>query len=401
MKSYCTTFTLCLCLCFPLNFCKAQTPIVMEKPQNPSAIKLFLCGDVMTGRGIDQVLPQSVDPVLYEDYVKDAGDYVILAEKENGPIKKPVSYDYIWGDAVEIWQENAPQHKLINLETSVTTHDKSWPGKGIQYRMHPENIRALTTVGIDHVSLANNHSLDWNREGLDETMKTLKNAGIAFSGAGKNKDEAAKPSVLKSQNNRILVFSYGILSSGIPPAWAATRNRSGVNFLPTFDERSIQNIKEQIKKYKKKGDIIIFSIHWGGNWGYKIPPGHREFARQLIDEAGIDLIYGHSSHHPLGIEVYREKLIIYGAGDFINDYEGISGHEEYRGDLTLMYFPEINSKTGTLNSLKMVPMQVKNFRLNKASGKDAKWLQNVLTREGKDLGTLAKINKHHQLWLDW
>jgi len=76
---------------------------------------------------------------------------------------------------------------------------------------------------------------------------------------------------------------------------------------------------------------VVASIHWGDNWGYEI-------AHNLIDHAGVDIIHGHSSHHAKGIEVWHGKPVIYGCGDFINDYEGIGGNEKYRSDLSLMYF---------------------------------------------------------------
>ena len=126
-------------------------------------VKLFWCGDAMTGRGIDQALPTSVDSVLCESYVKDARDYLRLAEWENGNIKEPVTYNYVWGDALDVWKENAADLKLINLETSITTFSVPWPGKGIHYRIHPENVEVLKAAGIDHCSLANNHMLDWGR----------------------------------------------------------------------------------------------------------------------------------------------------------------------------------------------------------------------------------------------
>lgn len=383
--------------------CRSQNKIRAMKDQDTTtrSIKLFLCGDVMTGRGIDQALPYSVDPVLYEGYVKDAGDYLLLAQRANGAIDTPLSYEYIWGDALEVWQKNSPALKLINLETSVTTHDEPWPGKGIHYRMHPENVAVLTAAGIDHCSLANNHTLDWGRPGLEETMQTLKSAGIAYSGVGNNAEEAAEASVLDAGNGRVLVFSYGSPTSGVPGMWTAEPGFSGVNLLPDLNEKEVRTIRDRVKSSKKTGDIVIFSIHWGGNWGYEIPARHREFAHQLIDQAGVDIIYGHSSHHPKGIEVYKEKLIVYGAGDFITDYEGIQGHQEYRGELTLMYFPELDPETGKLKSLKLVPMEVKKFRLNHAGSEEVKWLQNMLDREGNILGTKVRIDADRSFWLEW
>ncbi len=139
-------------------------------------ITIFLCGDVMTGRGIDQVLPHPSKPVLYEPYVKDAVDYVHLAERANGPIPKPVSHSYIWGDALDVLERMAPDLRIINLETSITTSEDYWRGKGINYRMHPQNAPCITAAKTDLCVLANNHVLDWGFAGLIETLETLKTA---------------------------------------------------------------------------------------------------------------------------------------------------------------------------------------------------------------------------------
>ena len=103
-------------------------------------ITIFMCGDVMTGRGIDQVLPHPSDPLIHEPYVRSARGYVDLAEKGNGPIQQPVSFSYIWGDALDELERVAPDLRMINLETSITKSNDYWKGKGINYRMHPENI---------------------------------------------------------------------------------------------------------------------------------------------------------------------------------------------------------------------------------------------------------------------
>ena len=140
----------------------------------PNAITIFLCGDVMTGRGIDQVLPHPSDPTIYESYMKNARGYVKIAEEVNGPIDYPVSFSYVWGDALKELDRVAPDVRIINLETSVTKSNDYWKGKGINYRMHPENISILTAAKIDVCSLANNHVLDWGYSGLLETLETLK-----------------------------------------------------------------------------------------------------------------------------------------------------------------------------------------------------------------------------------
>lgn len=374
----------------------------VEAPgSSPATLKLFLSGDVMTGRGVDQALPVSVDPVLHESYIKNALDYLRLAERQSGEIPVPVDYDYIWGDARAAWASESPDLRLINLETSITTHDRPWPGKGIHYRMHPDNVEVLSAAGIDYCSLANNHTLDWSRPGLDETLAALEATSVEFAGAGASADEARAPAILPVGSTRVLVFSYGTPGSGIRFDWAAQGDRSGVNLLPTLDDSRVSEIGNAIDEVRRDGDIVVFSVHWGGNWGYDVPAAHRSFAHRLIDEAGVDVIHGHSSHHPMGIEVYRDRLILYGAGDFINDYEGIGGRERYRGELALMYFPVLDIDSGALRSLKMVPMEIRNLRLNRAADDDARWLQELLSREGESLGKRAALDESGAIVVDW
>lgn len=107
---------------------------------NSNPITLFLCGDVMTGRGVDQVLPHPSDPRLFEPYMKSALDYVALAEQAHGRFRKPVEFAYIWGDALSEFERVAPDVRIINLETAVTRSGDHWRGKGIHYRMHPDNL---------------------------------------------------------------------------------------------------------------------------------------------------------------------------------------------------------------------------------------------------------------------
>ncbi|NNC68544.1 MAG: hypothetical protein HKN83_10985 [Gammaproteobacteria bacterium] len=103
-------------------------------------IALFMCDDVMTGRGIDQVMPHSCDPKLYEHFMKSAKGYVDLAEDKNGMLQKPISYSYIWGDALEEMKSMKADTRIINLETSVTKSNDYWEDKSINYRIHPNNI---------------------------------------------------------------------------------------------------------------------------------------------------------------------------------------------------------------------------------------------------------------------
>ncbi len=352
---------------------------------------IFLSGDVMTGRGVDQILPHPGDARLHEEYVKDARQYVRLAEAASGPIPRPVGFSYIWGDALGELALVAPQARVVNLETSITRSDEHRPGKGIHYRMHPDNVRCLTAAGIDVCALANNHVLDFSEAGLLETIDTLAAVGVRSAGAGRTLAEAHEPArVGIPGEGRLFVFAFGDESSGTPPSWAATDEAPGINVLPDLSETTASEIVERVQSVKRPRDIVVASIHWGSNWGYQVPTAQQRFARWLID-GGVDIVHGHSSHHARAIELHRGKLILYGCGDFLDDYEGIGGYEEFRGDLALMYFPTVEPETGQLEHLRMTPMQIRNLRLHRARAADAEWLAHTLDRISRPFGAQIKL----------
>jgi poly-gamma-glutamate capsule biosynthesis protein CapA/YwtB (metallophosphatase superfamily) len=365
-----------------------------------SPVTLFLCGDVMTGRGIDQILEHPGNAAIHEPYMTSAMGYVDLAESRNGPIPRRAAPSYIWGDALAELERVHPHARLINLETAVTRSD-DWCDKGINYRMHPDNAGCLSVAGIDCCALANNHVLDWGTAGLTETLETLAAAGIRTAGAGANGAQAEAPAVLPIDARcRVLVYAAGTPSSGIPERWAATDTTAGVHLLAEYWSESLERLTRNIRAVKQPGDIVVASIHWGGNWGYDIPRGQAQLAHRLIDD-GVDLVHGHSSHHPKGIEVYAGKLILYGCGDFINDYEGIRGHEPFQPDLGLMYFPTVESATGRLVRLELVPMRMLRFRSQRASDDEAGWLCSILEREGRRRGTKATLGRDRRIEVQW
>ena len=201
------------------------------------SIYVFFCGDVMTGRGIDQILPYPGNPVLYESYVRDARDYVATAEAVNGSIPRPVDFAYIWGDALEELDRAGTDLRIVNLETSITVNEEAWLNKPVHYRMNPANVGCITAARIDCCSLANNHTLDWGYQGLAETTATLDKAGVARAGAGRNRAEAASPAILDVlDKGHVLVFGLGSITSGIPWSWCATEDRPGINLLADLSE---------------------------------------------------------------------------------------------------------------------------------------------------------------------
>ncbi|SDK43257.1 CapA family protein [Pseudomonas indica] len=343
-------------------------------------LRLFLGGDLMTARGIDQILPNPGDPLLHEAYVTHAGDYVALAERRNGPIPRPVDFAYVWGVVPQVLARHRPDVSLVNLETAVTRG--GWPQpKGINYRMEPNNLPVLGAVKLDCCSLANNHVLDWGEAGLLDTLAALDHLGLGHAGAGVDRRSATAPAVLPVVGGRrLLVFAFATPDCGVPSEWSADDRQPGVAWLSELSPRSLNRIATRIRALKRPGDRVLVSLHWGGNWDFSIPTEQVRFAHGLIDEAGVDLVHGHSSHHVKGIEVYHRRLILYGCGDLLDDYEGIDGYASYRSDLGLLYFPSLDAK-GNLLSLLLYPTHQCRLSIQAAEDSDRVWLLDTLQRE--------------------
>jgi poly-gamma-glutamate capsule biosynthesis protein CapA/YwtB (metallophosphatase superfamily) len=225
-----------------------------------SSIKLFLCGDVMTGRGIDQILPNPCNPRLYEEYMASAEGYVRLAEDAHGDIPRSAPLSYIWGAALDEFERVKPALRIVNLETSVT-RSESYFAKGINYRMSPENAGCLTSAGVDCCKLAN----------------------IKTAGAGRRLAEAWAPAVFEIPGKgRVLVFSCACVSSGAPMSWAATDD-AGVALLPDLSEASVSLLVREMSRAIQSDDVIVLSVHHGPNWGYEVRDEDRYFAHRLAE----------------------------------------------------------------------------------------------------------------------
>jgi poly-gamma-glutamate synthesis protein (capsule biosynthesis protein) len=199
-------------------------------------------------------------------------------------------------------------------------------------------------------------------------------------GAGRDVEDAEKPLALPlADGRRLLVFAFAARDSGVPPGWAAGRDRPGVAYLPELSEGTADRVLELAHRARRPGDLVVVSVHWGSNWGYDVPRDQRRFAHRLVD-GGVDVVHGHSSHHPRPVEVYRGPLVLHGCGDLIDDYEGIRGHDHYRPDLRLLYLARIDTVGGRLVELRMTPMRVRRLRLHHAGPADTAWLARTLTR---------------------
>lgn len=291
-----------------------------------------------------------------------------------------------------------PDVRLANLETAIT-HSDDFAPKGINYRMAPENAPCLLAAGLDACSLANNHALDFGRGALIETLEVLQRLGVRAAGAGRNLADANTPSVipLSGRSTRIIFAAAAFEDSGVPPGWRAEPHKPGLNLLEPSEDAA-RELAARIAEVRGPQDIGVASIHWGSNWGYEVADTHRRFAHALIDSGEVSVVHGHSSHHPRPVEVYRDRLILYGCGDFLNDYEGIGGYEAFRSDLVAMYFVDLD-RHGVLLGLELTPLEIRRFRLNRAAAADAKWLGETLSRESARFGVSFRLAKSGRLEL--
>jgi poly-gamma-glutamate synthesis protein (capsule biosynthesis protein) len=258
--------------------------------------------------------------------------------------------------------------------------------------MSPENAECLAAAELDVCVLANNHVMDFGLGGLRETLATLDRLGIAHAGAGQTLEDAEAPAIVDlGERGRVLVFSIASPSSGVPRA----REASSPGVAMELSLESVRGIRARIERHARPGDIVVLSIHWGPNWGHEITSRERRFAHGLVDDAGVHVVHGHSSHHVKAIEPYHGRLILYGCGDLLTDYEGIRGNERYRGELGLMYFATLDLGTGRCERVEMTPTRVHRLRVTRASHDEALWLAEVLRHEAGASVELDEADRLH------
>ncbi|CAM9720191.1 unnamed protein product [Chrysoparadoxa australica] len=359
------------------------------RPAEP--ITLAFTGDCMVSKLIDQLLPHpSTDWYLGQGQIeRDRIDY--YNQSDDYLYKRP------WGTMLDHMRDS--DLCLINLESAVTASDNEWTGKTWHFKMHPDNIDVLTAAGVDFANNANNHVLDYRYEGMESTLQALDEAGIAHAGVGINIEAAMKPAILETRGMKVAVYSFGDHGCWYPnenstseeedngrvydgcfadkdgfDGWAATESRAGISYIdfykPELLERAVNKVREG--KTKEGADLVLVSLHCGPNWQFEVSARQQSFVKRLIDEAAADLIWGSSSHHMQGVEVYQGKPIIYGSGNFVDDY-----HVElpFRNDLGMMYKLEVDPVDYTLRRLVCIPTKIHDLSANQLAPihKDFLW----------------------------
>ena len=293
-------------------------------------IHLLFVGDIMLGRLVNEAL------------------------KEKPPV-------YPWADTLSLFHH--ADVRLCNLECVIADRGIPWSvtPKVFHFRSDAKNIETLKAAHIDAVSLANNHTLDFGYEGLFQMMDILGAAGIHYAGAGTTISEASQPAIWEMSGKKIGLIAF----TDNEPVWEATQEQPGVFYVPiTLTDKRAESLFAMVRKTKEVVDFLIVSAHWGPNWGSSPPSEQLPFARALIDE-GADVIFGHSGHVIRGIEIYKDKPIMYCTGDFIDDY---AVDESERNDRSFIFILETDLHT--IFRLLLYPTIITNFQARRAKNND-------------------------------
>jgi poly-gamma-glutamate capsule biosynthesis protein CapA/YwtB (metallophosphatase superfamily) len=271
----------------------------------------------------------------------------------------------LWGDTVPLLE--AADLRIINLESPLTYYERPWTRtpKYPHFRAPPSAIETLLAARIDACSLANNHIVDFEEQGLLDTIEHLDDAGIRHAGAGRDREEASAPAVLSVPGERRQRVGLLAFTDNMPP-FAAGDDRPGTNYLPVSSEPEVlRRVEVAVSSLREMGaDTIIFSNHWGPNRVLR-PKGHfRSFAHAVMDR-DVDVYYGHSAHVFQGVELYRGKPILYDTGDFIDDYPI---HPELRNDWSFLF--RISVEGGTFARLELTPVKLRYARVGLATGEE-------------------------------
>lgn len=290
--------------------------------------------------------------------------------------------NYIWGNLIPLLKKT--DINLINLEAALTTSDEIVE-KVFNFKSDPKNINVLIEGAISAVTLANNHVLDYSEKGLLETLQVLDNAGIAHVGAGKTAEDASRPAILTRRGIKIGILGY----TDNEPSWKAKDNKPGVSHIDIGD---FDAVKDHIITFRQEVDILIVTLHWGPNMRARPTNKFRAYAHQLID-LGVDIIHGHSAHIFQGVEVYKDKLILYDTGDFVDDY---MVDPLLRNDRSFFFIVEADKKY--LRSLRLIPTLISDCQVNHARDNDRKESIQRMKKLSSEFGTTL-IEENNELIL--
>jgi poly-gamma-glutamate capsule biosynthesis protein CapA/YwtB (metallophosphatase superfamily) len=304
------------------------------------AITLALAGDTMLGRGVAERLSTEPPESLFAPEVVEAARQADLF--------------------------------VLNLECCISDRGSPWPdpGKPFFFRAPPRAVETLVHLGVDCVTLANNHALDYGKEALLDTTHYLDGAGIAFVGAGPDVDRAREPAILTANGFRVGVIGV----ADHPEDFAATPERAGIAFADLRDGASSW-LSQLIGSVD--ADAVLVTPHWGPNMTPE-PVAHVRRAAQEVLAGGATLIAGHSAHVFQGVS----GPILYDLGDFIDDY---AVDPILRNDLGMLFLVRLDER-GPIR-LEALPLKLEFCYTAAARGDDAAWIAKRFTEACAEFGS--------------
>ena len=313
-------------------------------------ITVALVGDVMLGRGVNEAL-------------------------------RTLRPEQPWGDVLPLL--DAADLRIINLECAITEHKWPWTRtpKVFHFRADPSAVEVLRAAHVDGCSLANNHTLDFEEQGLLDTLKHLETAGIPYAGAGRNREEAAQPALLEAQLGNVSRVALLAFTDNEPP-FAAGSDRPGTNYLPvSLEPEVLSRVEAAVAAAREaEADTVIFSNHWGPNMVQRPPDLFRRFAHAVMDR-GVDIYYGHSAHIFQGVEIYRGKPILYDTGDFIDDY---AVDPKLRNDWSFLF--RVSLEEGEFRRLELFPVVLHYARVVSATGAEREAIFDRMANLSREMG---------------
>lgn len=282
---------------------------------------------------------------------------------------------------------------VVNLECAITKHTERWRGeeKAFYFGAPPQAATTLARAGVDMVSLANNHTLDFGVAGLFDTMHQLRKRSIKWTGAGQHLAAACMPAIAERRGIRIGMAAFCDHQAD----FAAGPQQPGIAYLDLYHEESaLAALHQELQQMRRAGvDWPILSLHWGPNMTFRPAPHSRHLAHAAID-MGWKVLFGHSAHVFNGIEIYRGCPIIYAAGDVIDDYRI---DPAFRNDHQLLI--EIGVVHQSLSHIRLYPIVIMNCRAWPAAGKQFDEIAGRMAALCMEFGTRVMRNGH-DLWID-
>jgi poly-gamma-glutamate capsule biosynthesis protein CapA/YwtB (metallophosphatase superfamily) len=201
---------------------------------------------------------------------------------------------------------------MVNLETAVTTGGTPAPGKEFTFRAPATAFTALRASGVDVVSMANNHGMDYMESGLSDSLRAIRRTRFPTVGIGRNADEAFKPYRVTVKGNRLAIIgATQVLDDHLISAWTATDTKGGL-----ASAKNVARMVQAVREARQGSDAVIAHLHWGGELQPCPLPRQQQLADQLI-AAGADVIVGGHAHIPLGGGYLQGRYVSYGLGNFV------------------------------------------------------------------------------------